>query len=155
MTDPKFTAVIPAYNAAATLAPAIRSVQLQTVSDFELIVIDDGSQDETPELARSFCDDERIHVVTQENKGLPGARNAGIARARGRYVGLLDADDMWMPTFLEAMGEALDANPEAGFASPTAGRCTTAPGGSGARRRWRASARPPTRRARPRSSCGS
>lgn len=116
MSAPSFSGVIPACNAAATLASAIRSVLIQTRPDFELIVVDDGSQDETLELARSFEVDDRVRVLAQPNAGLAAARNAGIAHARGRYVGMLDSDDLWMPTYLEEMGAALDAEPGAGFA---------------------------------------
>jgi glycosyltransferase involved in cell wall biosynthesis len=113
---PTFTAVIPAFNAEETLAAAIRSVVAQSRQDFELIVVDDGSTDETAALARSFEVDTRVRVVSHENRGLPGARNTGIELARGRYIGLLDSDDLWMPTYLEAMGVALEADPGAGFA---------------------------------------
>ncbi len=116
MSEPRFSAVIPAYNAAATLGSAVRSVLSQTSQDFEVIIVDDGSTDDTANHARRFEEDRRVRVVSQPNQGLAGARNTGIAHARGRYVGLLDSDDLWMPGYLEVMGAALDADPGAGFA---------------------------------------
>ena len=116
MSAPTFTAVIPAFNAALTLASSIRSVLAQTATDFELIVVDDGSSDRTREVAASFGGDQRLRIVGHENRGLASARNTGIEHAQGRYVGFLDSDDLWMPTYLEVMGAALDADPGAGFA---------------------------------------
>jgi len=116
VSEPTFSAVVPAYNAEATLAETIGSVFAQTAQDFELLIVDDGSTDGTLELARSFQTDPRVHVVHQANKGLAGARNTGIAAAHGRYVAFLDSDDLWMPDFLRATGAALDADPGAAFA---------------------------------------
>lgn len=116
MTEPAFSAVIAAYNAAATLASSIRSVLAQTEPDFELIIIDDGSCDATADVAESFDNDLRIRVVNQQHRGVSAARNTGIERARGRYVGFLDSDDLWMPDYLKVMGGALEADPTAGFA---------------------------------------
>jgi len=117
VTTPRFTAVIPAYNAERTLAESVESVLAQTVSDFELVIVDDGSADATAEVARRFAGaDPRVEVVSQQNRGLAGSRNVGIERARGEYVAFLDSDDLWMPTFLEVTGDALDRDPGAGFA---------------------------------------
>jgi glycosyltransferase involved in cell wall biosynthesis len=113
---PIFSAVVPAYNAEATLADTVRSVLAQTEPDFELLIVDDGSSDGTLELARSFETDPRVRLIHQANKGLAGARNTGIAAARGRYVAFLDSDDLWMPDFLRATGAVLDADPGAAFA---------------------------------------
>jgi glycosyltransferase involved in cell wall biosynthesis len=113
---PTFTIVIPAYNAASTIGPAIRSVFAQTRDDFQLVVVDDGSRDETAERIRPFEADPRLEVVRQPNRGLAAARNTAIGRARGRLVSMLDSDDLWLPTYLEVMAEALDGDPEAGFA---------------------------------------
>jgi glycosyltransferase involved in cell wall biosynthesis len=113
--SPAFTVVIAAYNSARTIAPAIRSVLAQTEQDLELIVVDDGSSDDTPDRVQAFLD-ARVQLVRQENQGVAGARNSGLTRARGRFVSLLDGDDLWLPTYLEGMGAALDADPEAGFA---------------------------------------
>jgi glycosyltransferase involved in cell wall biosynthesis len=114
--EPTFTVAIPAYNAAATIAAALDSVLAQTRGDFEAIVVDDGSFDATAEIVQPFLADSRITLVRQDNRGLARARNAALARARGRYLSLLDSDDVWLPRYLERMGEALDADPDAAFA---------------------------------------
>jgi len=116
LNDPEFTAVIPAYNAAATLATAIESVLAQTRENFELVVVDDGATDDTYEVARPYEQDPRVTVIRQENRGLPAARNTGIRTSSGGYIGFLDSDDLWMPTYLERMGEALDSQADAGLA---------------------------------------
>ena len=116
MSSPRFTIVIPAFNAARTIGSSIRSVLQQTEQDFEIVVVDDGSTDDTVECARSFATDPRVRVISQHNKGPSAARNAGVAAARGLYASMLDADDLWLPEYLEVMGGALDANPDAPFA---------------------------------------
>ena len=88
----------------------------QTEQDFEVLVVDDGSTDDTSECARSFAGDPRLRVISQPNRGPSAARNAGLAAAQGFYVSMLDADDLWLPEYLEVMGGALDANPDAPFA---------------------------------------
>lgn len=113
---PRFSVVIPAYNAEHTVGDTIRSILAQTEPDFELIVVDDGSQDRTPELVEGFAADPRVTLVSQPNQGTAAARNTGIAHASAAYVSFLDNDDLWMPYYLEEMGAALDANPDAGFA---------------------------------------
>jgi glycosyltransferase involved in cell wall biosynthesis len=112
---PTFSVVMPAHNAAATVEAAIRSVLLQSVQDFELIVTDDGSTDDTAARASSL-NDPRIRVIRQDGAGPSAARNAAIAVARGRFVSMIDSDDLWMPRYLETMGKALDENPQAGLA---------------------------------------
>ncbi|WP_137681701.1 glycosyltransferase family 2 protein [Aurantiacibacter suaedae] len=94
MTTPKISVVMPVYNVEAYVAEAIQSVLSQTFSDFELIVVDDGGQDGSMEIVRSFSD-ARIRIVTQANRGLAGARNSGIAASRAPYIALLDSDDRW------------------------------------------------------------
>jgi glycosyltransferase involved in cell wall biosynthesis len=111
-----FSVIIAAYNAADTLAEAIRSVLAQTRQDFELIVVDDGSSDDTATIAAGFADDERVRVYSQENAGPSAARNRGIALAQGKYVSMLDSDDLWFPDYLAEMGGALEKDPSAGFA---------------------------------------
>ena len=108
--------MIPAYNAASTVQSAIRSVLGQTREDWELFVVDDGSRDETFERASELADDGRITCLRQENQGPGVARDLGIQHARGKYVSFLDSDDLWMPTYLESMGDALERTPEAGLA---------------------------------------
>jgi glycosyltransferase involved in cell wall biosynthesis len=99
---PSVSIIIPAYNAAEFIGDAIRSVLAQNVSDYEVIVVDDGSTDGTREVLRAF--DDRVQYVRQNNRGVAAARNAGIAMARGQWVCFLDADDMWMP---EKLGRQL------------------------------------------------
>jgi glycosyltransferase involved in cell wall biosynthesis len=116
LSSARFTVVIPAFNAARTIGSSIRSVLQQTEQDFEIVVVDDGSTDDTVECARSFAADPRVRVISQRNKGPSAARNAAVAAARGSYVSMLDADDLWLPEYLEVMGRALDANADAPFA---------------------------------------
>jgi glycosyltransferase involved in cell wall biosynthesis len=113
---PRFTVVMPAYNTAAIVGDAIRSVLQQTCPDFELLVVDDGSTDGTADFLDATCSDSRISLVRQENSGAASAKNNAVRRARGELVSFIDSDDMWMPSYLEAMQTALDQAPEAGFA---------------------------------------
>ena len=107
--------VIPAYNAAKTISETIDSVRRQTFTDFELIVINDGSSDHTAELVNAVADD-RLQLFSYENGGLPVARNRGIDRASGEFIAFLDADDLWTPDKLELQLEALQKHPKAGVA---------------------------------------
>lgn len=94
---PVVSVVIPLYQTERYIAEAIGSVLAQTFTDFELIVVDDGSRDRGPEIARGYAArDKRVRVVTQENRGLAGARNTGIRHAKGEFIALLDADDRWL-----------------------------------------------------------
>ncbi|MGH2980614.1 MAG: glycosyltransferase family 2 protein [Solirubrobacterales bacterium] len=113
---PRFTAVIAAYNEEDIVADAIRSVLAQTEDDFELIVVDDGSVDRTADVVRSFESDGRLRLISQENRGLAASLNTGIAAGGAPYIALLDADDLWMPTYLERMGAALDSGESVGLA---------------------------------------
>ncbi len=112
---PTFSVVVPAYNAADTIESTLRSVLAQTRPDFEVIVVDDGSTDDTAARAEALGDP-RIRVVRQENGGTAVALNTGIAHARGEFVTLLGADDLYLPTYLEVMERTLAAAPDAGFA---------------------------------------
>jgi glycosyltransferase involved in cell wall biosynthesis len=106
-----------AFNAAATIDHAIASVLAQSRRDFELIVIDDGSTDETATLVSAYASaDRRVRLHRQENAGPANARNVGIELARGRYVSILDSDDLWLPDYLELMVGALEGDAEAAFA---------------------------------------
>lgn len=96
---PRVSIIVPAYNAAATLSRTLESVRAQSVNDFEVFVVDDGSTDETPAIAEDFARwDRRFTLIRQKNSGVAMARNAGLARASGPYVTWLDADDIWHPT---------------------------------------------------------
>src|SRR4051794_38968817 len=112
------SAIIPAYNAANYLPFAMASVLRQTFPDWEVVLVDDGSTDHTPEIVKSMLPQftGRLNYIRQPNKGLPAARNTAIRNARGKYLALLDADDIWRERRLELTVAALDANPEVGIA---------------------------------------
>lgn len=98
---PMVSVIIPTYNRAHVLGRAIKSVIDQTFTDFELIVVDDGSTDNTEELVTSF-DDSRIRFLRHgQNRGVSAARNTGIRWARGQYIAFQDSDDEWLPQKLE------------------------------------------------------
>src|SRR5450755_285989 len=112
---PRFSVVVPAYNAEATVTSAVSSVLAQTQPDLEVIVVDDGSTDATAEVVQRIGDP-RVHLISQANRGLSGARNAGVSAARGTYISLLDSDDLYLPTYLERSEHALQSTADAGFA---------------------------------------
>ena len=104
--------IIPAYNAAETIAETLESIWLRPTRIGRRIVIDDGSTDATPKIAKDFADrDLRFRVITQPNAGEAGARNAGIAQARYDWLLFLDADDWISPRHLERMTTELRSNP--------------------------------------------
>ncbi len=111
MASTSVSAVIPAYNQGKYLAAAIRSVLAQTRPAGEIIVVDDGSTDSTPDVARAFGD--AIRYIRQENQGLAGARNTGIQAATGEFLGLLDSDDEWRPQYLETVLALAERYPQA------------------------------------------
>lgn len=112
---PTFTVVVPLYNTERYIAETLDCILAQTFGDFEVVVVNDASVDRGPEIARAYaCRDARIRVVTQENRGLAGARNTGIRHALGRYIALLDADDLWTPRKLELHKAHLDARQDVG-----------------------------------------
>lgn len=101
---PRFSVTVPAYNAAATLAETVRSVQAQTFTDWELVVVDDGSTDDTLRIAEEFAvADARIRVVSQENRGSGGAYNTAVREARADLLVMLSADDLILPEHLESI----------------------------------------------------
>jgi glycosyltransferase involved in cell wall biosynthesis len=114
--SPTFSVVMAAYNAAATIDAAIRSVLAQTRDDWELVVVDDGSTDDTASRVATYASSGRVRLVGQPNLGLGAARNAGIREARGEVVCVLDSDDLWLPHYLAAMADALEREPEAAMA---------------------------------------
>jgi glycosyltransferase involved in cell wall biosynthesis len=108
MTQPSVSIVIPAYNTAPFIAETLRSVVAQTVTDYEIIVVNDGSPD-TTELEGAVAPfRDRIRYIVQENRGLSAARNAGIRAARGDFVALLDSDDVWEPDYLAHQLDVLE-----------------------------------------------
>lgn len=108
---PRVSIVIPAYNQAAYLGEAIQSALNQTYRDYEIIVVNDGSTDTTSEIASRYKD--QIVYICQENRGLSGARNTAIRNARGEFIALLDADDVWLPEFLEKAVPLFSSYPQA------------------------------------------
>jgi glycosyltransferase involved in cell wall biosynthesis len=109
-SSPLVSALIPAYNAARTVRASVDSVLTQTVEDLEVIVVDDGSSDKTADVVDAITDS-RVRLVRQPNGGAAAARNTALSLARGRWVALLDADDLWLPKKLERQLAVLDANP--------------------------------------------
>lgn len=109
--SPLVSVVIPAFNAQEHLATAIDSVLRQTHRYLELIVVDDGSEDHTRDVAEAVKD-ERVRVISQRNRGLGSARNRGLANTTGTLVAFLDADDWWLPTKLEVQLEAFAQEPQ-------------------------------------------
>jgi glycosyltransferase involved in cell wall biosynthesis len=111
---PEVSVIIPAYNASRTIGTTIESVLAQTFTDFELLVIDDGSQDDTADVVSSVADP-RVRCISTENGGVSVARNRGLDLAAGSYVAFLDADDAWRPTKLERQHLAMRETPDVGL----------------------------------------
>jgi len=109
----KVSVIIPAFNAAAFLKEAIDSILQQTYKDIEIIVVDDGSTDNTRSIVESFGD--RIIYIHQQNSGHAIARNTGLKRATGRYFAFLDSDDVWLPEKIKRQVKILEANADAGI----------------------------------------
>lgn len=110
---PKVSVVIATYNAGEYICQAIDSVLVQTYTDFEIIVVDDGSTDDTQDRVQAY--DDRVVYVYQDNQERSAARNHGIRLSQGEYIAFLDADDYWNPDKLEKQIELLDVNPELGM----------------------------------------
>jgi glycosyltransferase involved in cell wall biosynthesis len=111
--DPSVSVIIPVYNGEAFLREAVESALAQTYSPVEIIVVDDGSTDGTAAVARELP----VTYLHQENAGVSSARNLAIAHSQGDLLALLDGDDVWLPQKLAVQIEALDGNPDAGYAS--------------------------------------
>src|SRR5262249_39213835 len=106
---PLVSVVLPAYNAERTIAASLASIAAQTVTELEVIVVDDGSTDDTIRVAKS-TDRGDLRVISQANAGHAAARNTGVSAARGRYVAFLDADDLWLPEKLERQMDEIRRN---------------------------------------------
>lgn len=111
---PKVSVVIPAYNAMTYLPATLESVLGQTFTDFEVLIVNDGSGDRIVEWAEGVTD-ARVKLISQVNQGVSAARNTGIAHAQGEYVAFVDADDLWEATKLEKQVRCLDENLDAGL----------------------------------------
>lgn len=110
-TGPLASVVMTTYNAERFVHRAVDSVLRQTLSDLELVVVDDGSTDHTPERLRQYTD-ERLRVILQPNRGYPAALNAAVGMARGVYIGFLDGDDVWLATKLARHLEFMEQHSE-------------------------------------------
>jgi len=115
--NPRVTIIILSYNRADLIPYAIKSALSQTFTDFELLVLDDASTDNTREVVESFLKDPRVRLITQpENIGITATRNYGIGIAKGEYIAMLDSDDTWIDNSkLKKQVELLDAHPEIGI----------------------------------------
>lgn len=111
--DPMVSIVIPTYNTGEYIQYTLESVFKQTYEDFEVIVVDDGSTDDTKEVLQVYM--ERIRYIYQENSGRSEARNTGIKAAKGKYVAFLDSDDLWTPGKLETQIDILEKNHDIDF----------------------------------------
>lgn len=107
----KFSVVITVYNKEKYIADTLKSVLAQTFTDFEVVILNDGSTDNSEAEILKFKDS-RIRYFSQENKGAAGARNAAISKAQNKYIALLDADDYWYPFYLEEQNKSIEAYPE-------------------------------------------
>lgn len=114
---PKVSVIIPVYNSSKYVSEAIASVFAQTYQDFEIIVIDDGSTDNSREIIEDFIEKypSKINYIYQKNKGIAGARNTGIKNAKGSLIALLDADDKWHPARLEKEIVIIESSPQIGL----------------------------------------
>jgi hypothetical protein len=106
---PRVSIILPVYNGAATIGGALESVFAQTFTDYEIVVVDDGSTDETASVLASYGN--RIQIVSQPNRGLSAARNMGVRASSGEYIAFIDDDDLWMPEKLAHCVAVLDQDP--------------------------------------------
>ena len=112
----RFSVIIPLYNKAPYVAKAIQSVLVQSFTNYELVIVDDGSQDRSVEIAERLLEGHNNYcLIRQENMGVSVARNNGVAASSGDYLCFLDADDWWEPTFLEEMSKLIVEFPDAGI----------------------------------------
>ena len=129
----RFSVIIPLYNKAPYIRKALESVCAQTYTDYELIVVDDGSTDDSARIAEEYILEVKgaensgaettasrlsplaFRLLKQPNSGVSAARNNGVAQASGDYIAFLDADDWWEPTYLERMAQLIEDYPEAGL----------------------------------------
>ena len=113
MPAPLFSVIIPTYNRAGKVVRALKSVLAQTLADYEVWVVDDGSSDATAEALAPYMG--KIHYLPIPNSGVSNARNTGIRESSGRYIAFLDSDDVWHPQKLECYARAVQSHPRAGL----------------------------------------
>jgi glycosyltransferase involved in cell wall biosynthesis len=114
MSPPRVSVLVPAYNRAGYLLEAVNSAVNQTFRDLEVVIVDDGSTDDTPQVVRGI-DDPRVHYLHQENRGVSAALNTASRAARGEYLALLGSDDVWLPNLLEELVPVLDTDADLGL----------------------------------------
>jgi len=110
---PKVSIVIPTFNRGSVIERTLSSILAQTYADYEIIVVDDGSADDTKQRVAAFG--ERVRYLYQANKGVSAARNKGIRKARGQYIAFCDSDDLFVPTKLEKQMSYIESNPSCKF----------------------------------------
>ena len=120
MGSPYFSVIIPTYNRLPLLREALESVRVQSFKDFEIIVVDDGSEDGTACVVSEMINKSwggwiQLRIIVQENLGPGEARNRGIREARGKFVAFLDSDDLWFPWTLEVYRKAIESSAEVSF----------------------------------------
>lgn len=121
---PKVTVIIPAYNSMKFLPRTIDSVLSQTFQDYEILIVNDGSEDDIENWVKTI-DDNRVRLISQANQGQSAARNVGICQSKGDYIAFLDSDDLWHPQKLEKQVDILDKNPEVGLVYTWVARLNT------------------------------
>ncbi|NJB35387.1 glycosyltransferase family 2 protein [Croceivirga sp. JEA036] len=107
--------VIPLYNKAHTIVNTLHSVLKQTFTSFEVIIVNDGSTDNSVQVIQEYSNDKRIRIINQNNQGVSVARNNGVAKAKYKFIAFLDGDDEWLPQYLENMVSAIQQFPNAGM----------------------------------------
>ena len=124
LSQPRLSIIVPLYNKAPYVRKALESIMLQTYKDFDLIIVDDGSTDNSLEVVNEYIRDvlcvmcdvcKNVRVIQQNNAGVAAARNNGVKASKGEYVCFLDADDWWEPTFLEEIDRLISEYPNAGI----------------------------------------
>jgi glycosyltransferase involved in cell wall biosynthesis len=114
-TMPLVSIIVPCFNYGKYLSECLQSIKGQTYSNYEVIIVDDGSTDNSKEVAFSFLSDARFKYIYQENKGLEGARNTGICHSTGEFIAIVDPDDIWFPTKLDVQIEYMICHPNCGL----------------------------------------
>ncbi|MFA6093249.1 MAG: glycosyltransferase family 2 protein [Elusimicrobiota bacterium] len=116
MSFPFFSVILPTYNRSRMACTALKTVQYQTCADWECLVVNDGSTDDTDAVLAGFSNDPRIRILRSEkNQGMNASRNQAIGQAQGRFVTFLDSDDLWLPQRLEAFRARITGSVQAGF----------------------------------------
>ena len=110
-----FSVIIPVYNGEKHIDNAIESVLKQDLDDYEIIIVDDGSKDNTAAVLEKYRQSENIRIISQKNQGVSAARNRGMDEAKGSYFVFLDADDIWYPDHLSVMSSLIEKYPDAGL----------------------------------------